>query len=45
MKTLDVKKITEAIRTWAVQVNTDLPKDVEQALEQGRAQEESPFGI
>ena len=22
MKTLDVKKITEAIRTWAVQVNT-----------------------
>ena len=26
MKTLDVKKITEAIRHFAVEVNTDLPK-------------------
>ena len=45
MKTLDVKKITEAIRHFAVEVNTDLPKDVEQALVDGREKEESPFGI
>lgn len=32
MKTLDVKKITETIRRMTVEVNTDLPKDVEQAL-------------
>lgn len=44
MKTLDVKKITETIRHWGVQVNTDLPQDVEQALVAGRAREESPFG-
>lgn len=44
MKTLDVRKITEAIRLQAVEVNTDLPKDVEQALENGYAHEESPFG-
>lgn len=45
MKTLNVQKITEAIRRLAVQVNTDLPQDVEQALEAGRQQEVSPFGI
>lgn len=45
MKTLNVQKITEAIRRLAVQVNTDLPQDVEQALETGRQQEVSPFGI
>lgn len=45
MKTLNVQKITEAIRWLAVQVNTDLPQDVEQALEAGRQQEVSPFGI
>lgn len=45
MKTLEREKNYRGNRTWAVQVNTDLPKDVEQALEQGRAQEESPFGI
>ncbi|MEF2825342.1 MAG: fumarate hydratase [Peptococcaceae bacterium] len=44
MKTLDVKKITETIRRMTVEVNTDLPKDVEQALVEGRAKEESPFG-
>lgn len=45
MKTLNVQKITEAIRRLSVQVNTDLPQDVEQALEAGRQQEVSPFGI
>lgn len=45
MKTLNVQKITEAIRRLSVQVNTDLPQDVEQALETGRQQEVSPFGI
>lgn len=44
MKTLDVKKITETIRRMTVEVNTDLPQDVEQALVEGRAKEESPFG-
>ena len=45
MKTLDVKKITEAIRHYAVEVNTNLPQDVEQALLEGKEKEESPFGI
>ena len=44
MRTLDVKKITETIRRMTVEVNTDLPQDVEQALVEGRAKEESPFG-
>lgn len=44
MKTLDVQKITDAIRELAVKVNTDLPKDVEAALVEGRQKEESPFG-
>lgn len=44
MRELDVKKITETIRHMCIEVNTDLPKDVEQALVKGRAQEESPFG-
>ena len=44
MKTLDVKRITEAIRHWAVKVNYDLPQDVEQALEEAHRREVSPFG-
>ena len=44
MRKLDVKKITETIRRMTVEVNTDLPQDVEQALVEGRAKEESPFG-
>lgn len=44
MRTLDVKKITETIRRMTIEVNTDLPQDVEQALVEGRAKEESPFG-
>lgn len=44
MKTLEVKKITEIIRRMTVEVNTDLPQDVEKALIEGRAKEESPFG-
>lgn len=44
MKNLDVKKITETIRHMTVEVNTDLPQDVEQALQAGREKEESPFG-
>ena len=44
MKTLDVKKITEAIRQMAVEVNTNLPKDVQEALENACQKEESPFG-
>lgn len=44
MRKLDVKKITETIRRMTVEVNTDLPQDVEQALVESRAKEESPFG-
>ena len=44
MKTLNVQKITDAIRELAIKVNTDLPKDVENALIEGRKKEESPFG-
>ena len=44
MKSLDVSKITEAIRQMAVSVNTDLPQDVEDALKAAQAKEESSFG-
>lgn len=44
MKTLDVKKITEAIKAYAVKVNTHLPEDVVDALKNAQIQEESPFG-
>lgn len=44
MKKLDVCEITEAIRHLAVQVNIDLPEDVERALVAGHAKESSPFG-
>ncbi|MDO4280300.1 MAG: fumarate hydratase [Peptococcaceae bacterium] len=44
MKTLDVQQITDAIRRMAVEVNTDLPQDVEDALVASCAREESPFG-
>ncbi len=44
MKTLNVQKITDTIRRLSIEVNTDLPKDVEDALVEGRKKEESPFG-
>lgn len=44
MKVLDVSKITEAIRQYAIEVNTNLPKDVETALLKAQEKEVSPFG-
>lgn len=44
MKTLHVEKITEAIRRLSIEVNTNLPEDVEDALVAAKSKEESPFG-
>lgn len=44
MKTISVETITDAVRNLCMNVSYDLPADVEQALEQGLAKEESTFG-
>lgn len=44
MKTITVDTITSAVRQLCMDVSYDLPKDVEQALEEGLKKEESPFG-
>lgn len=44
MKMVTVQQITEAVRQLCMDVNYDLPRDVEQALEKGLQKEESSFG-
>ena len=44
MKTITTQQITEAVRQLCMDVSYDLPQDVETALEQGLAKEESSFG-
>jgi fumarate hydratase subunit alpha len=44
MKTITTQQITEAVRQLCMDVSYDLPQDVEAALEQGLAKEESSFG-
>lgn len=44
MKTLSTKRIIEAVKELCIRVNTNLPADVEKALEEGRQAEASPFG-
>ncbi len=44
MKTISVQQITEAVRQLCMEVNYDLPADVESALQDGLGKEESPFG-
>lgn len=44
MKTISVQEITDAVRELCMDVNYDLPADVEQALQDGLKREESPFG-
>ena len=44
MRTIAVQEITAAVRQMCMDVNYDLPKDVEQALQNGLQKEESPFG-
>ena len=44
MKEITVQQITDAVRTLCMDVSFDLPRDVEAALTDGLAKEESPFG-
>ena len=44
MKIISVQEITSAVRQLCMDVNYDLPSDVEQALQDGLKREESPFG-
>lgn len=44
MKEISVQEITKAVRQLCMDVNYDLPADVEQALKNGLTREESPFG-
>lgn len=44
MKEITVQQITEAVRQLCMDVSYDLPRDVEQALQEGLAKEESSFG-
>ena len=44
MKTISVQDITATVRQLCMDVNYDLPGDVEQALQNGLKSEESPFG-
>ena len=44
MKEITVQQITAAVRHLCMDVSYDLPKDVEQALQDGLAKEESSFG-
>ena len=44
MKTISVQEITATVRQLCMDVNYDLPGDVEQALQNGLKREESPFG-
>ncbi|MBR4945142.1 MAG: fumarate hydratase [Peptococcaceae bacterium] len=44
MKTISVQDITATVRQLCMDVNYDLPGDVEQALQNGLKREESPFG-
>ena len=44
MKTISAQEITAAVRQLCMDVNYDLPADVEQALQNGLKREESPFG-
>ena len=44
MKTISVQEITDAVKELCMDVNYDLPADVEQALQDGFKREESPFG-
>ena len=44
MKTISVQEVTAAVRQLCMDVNYDLPSDVEQALQDGLKREESPFG-
>lgn len=44
MKCISAGAITAAVKTLCMDVNYDLPADVEQALVKGLEQEESPFG-
>ncbi len=44
MKEVTVQQITEAVRQLCMDVSYDLPRDVEQALQEGLAKEESSFG-
>ena len=44
MKEITVQQITDAVRSLCMDVSYDLPKDVEQALQDGLEKEESPFG-
>ena len=44
MKSISVQEVTAAVRQLCMDVNYDLPADVEQALQDGLKREESPFG-
>lgn len=44
MKTISAQQITQAVRDLCMDVNYDLPQDVEQALQGGLEREVSPFG-
>lgn len=44
MKMITVQQITEAVRQLCMDVSYDLPRDVEQALQDGLSIEESSFG-
>jgi fumarate hydratase subunit alpha len=45
MREIDVKMITERVRTLCMEANTDLEEDVLQAFDRAMEKEESPLGI
>ncbi len=45
MREIDVKLITEAVRTLCIEANTDLGEDVLEAIDRAITKEESPLGV
>lgn len=44
MKTISVSEITKTVRDLCIQANYQLPTDIKNSFERGRAQEKSPIG-
>lgn len=44
MREIHVNEVTALVRTLCMQANYNLPKDIEQAFETGKEQEQSPLG-